>query len=116
MYLNKINLASQAFRTTFCGYMKFLRNAVEQKFGWSEAEPYSRCCAMCLGGGLHTVMLLDTCAFFTLKKLARLLARSHGRRRATVILLLQLYILLFFQKELIVRYAPVYITTLKKRL
>ena len=23
--------------------MKFLRNAVEQKFGWSEAEPYTRC-------------------------------------------------------------------------
>ncbi len=23
--------------------MKFLRNAVEQKFGCSEAEPYSRC-------------------------------------------------------------------------
>ena len=56
-----------------CGYMKFLRNAVEQKFGWSEAEPYSRCCMMCLGGGFHgfcffihvrIFFLLKTCPSF----------------------------------------------------
>ena len=37
---------------------------------------------MCLGGGLHTVMLLDTCALFLLKKLARLVAVAHGRAKA----------------------------------
>ena len=37
---------------------------------------------MCLGGGLHTVMLLDTCALFLLKKLARLVAVAHGRAEA----------------------------------
>ena len=49
------------------GYMKFLRNAVEQKFGWSEAKPYSRCCMMCLGGGLHSTHDKWTFIFFAFK-------------------------------------------------
>ena len=39
---------------------------------------------MCVGGGLHTVMLLDTCALFLLKKLARLVAVAHGRAEAFI--------------------------------
>ena len=45
------------FILNLCDYVKFAESC-ELKLGWSEAEPHSRCCMMCLGDGFSLSIIV----------------------------------------------------------